>query len=396
MLPAYQVNPMLVDFSPVSNALAGYQKQMNTNDQLDMQQKRLDMETERFQDQKRDSVRQRLGNVALLTLQEADPTRRAQKWQQVIQTHPEAATLDAKYHDPSVGPMAVLGDAKMAQEYLNSQLQKAAEGRAAAAEGRAAAMHAPNLQTAQVQAEAAKRDFNTPKVGSADLAPDHARVFYDPRTGLETGRLEGPKKGIDKDVASIEHQLRGEVAGLAKDYRVVRDSSANVEALSKNPSAASDIALIFQYMKILDPASVVREGEFATAQNAAGVPDRIMNIYNRIISGQRLNESQRADFVSQARTLAGTKLDQYRRDIDQYRAVAERSKVNPANVILDRELLSPPGVIAQGNAGQGFPGGRLPAAQQAYDEARKAISAGANRGAVIQRLRENGIDPSGL
>jgi hypothetical protein len=208
---------------------------------------------------------------------------------------------------------------------------------------------------AQVQYDAAKREFDTPKVGTADLGSDHARVFYNPRTGVEIGRLDGPRKGVDKEVASIEHQLRGEVGGVAKDYRVVRDSAANVEALSKTPSAASDIALIFQYMKILDPQSVVREGEFATAQNAAGVPDRIMNIYNRIISGQRLNEAQRVDFVNQARTLATTKLDQYRRDIDQYRGVAERSKVNPRNVILDQELLSPQGQTAAGNSGQGLP-----------------------------------------
>jgi len=34
-------------------------------------------------------------------------------------------------------------------------------------------------------------------------------------------------------------------------------------------------------MKILDPGSVVREGEFATAQNSAGIPERIRAKYNR-------------------------------------------------------------------------------------------------------------------
>jgi hypothetical protein len=53
-------------------------------------------------------------------------------------------------------------------------------------------------------------------------------------------------------------------------------------------------------MKMLDPGSVVREGEFATAQNAAGVPDRVMNLYNRILSGERLNKDQREAFKGQA------------------------------------------------------------------------------------------------
>ena len=53
-------------------------------------------------------------------------------------------------------------------------------------------------------------------------------------------------------------------------------------------------------MKMLDPASVVREGEFANAQNATGVPERIQNVYNRIIGGERLSADQRRSFKAQA------------------------------------------------------------------------------------------------
>jgi len=56
-------------------------------------------------------------------------------------------------------------------------------------------------------------------------------------------------------------------------------------------------------MKILDPASVVRETEFANAQNAAGVPDQIRNMYNRALRGERLGEAQRDDFVNSAKKL---------------------------------------------------------------------------------------------
>jgi hypothetical protein len=56
-------------------------------------------------------------------------------------------------------------------------------------------------------------------------------------------------------------------------------------------------------MKMLDPGSVVREGEFATAQNATGVPERIQNIYNKVVSGERLNASQRNSFKGQAKKL---------------------------------------------------------------------------------------------
>jgi hypothetical protein len=36
-------------------------------------------------------------------------------------------------------------------------------------------------------------------------------------------------------------------------------------------------------MKMLDPTSVVREGEFATAQNAASIPIKIVNMYNKAL-----------------------------------------------------------------------------------------------------------------
>jgi hypothetical protein len=56
-------------------------------------------------------------------------------------------------------------------------------------------------------------------------------------------------------------------------------------------------------MKMLDPGSTVREGEFATAQNATGAPERIRNMYNNLITGQRLNPGQRKMFVGQAERL---------------------------------------------------------------------------------------------
>ena len=80
-------------------------------------------------------------------------------------------------------------------------------------------------------------------------------------------------------------KIRGEVEKATKTFRDVEDSFSRVQASQDGEiTAASDIALIFNFMKMLDPGSVVREGEFATAQNAAGVPERVVNQYNRLRS----------------------------------------------------------------------------------------------------------------
>jgi hypothetical protein len=65
-------------------------------------------------------------------------------------------------------------------------------------------------------------------------------------------------------------------------------------------NGVGDISLIYQYMKMLDPDTGVREGEYANASQTGGIPDRIVNTYNKMVSGERLSDKQRADFVNEA------------------------------------------------------------------------------------------------
>jgi hypothetical protein len=105
----------------------------------------------------------------------------------------------------------------------------------------------------------------------------------------------------------VEGRFRKEYNDQTQPYQTVKSAYGRV--LSSDDSAVGDLSLIFGYMKMLDPGSVVREGEFATAQNAAGVPERIMNIYNKLITGERLNASQRNSFKGQAKNLYSSALE---------------------------------------------------------------------------------------
>jgi hypothetical protein len=80
----------------------------------------------------------------------------------------------------------------------------------------------------------------------------------------------------------------------------MKDAYSRIKEVSTGGSM-SDISLIYQYMKMNDPGSTVREGEFATAQNAASVPDRIRNMYNKIAKGERLNSDQRLEIVNNSK-----------------------------------------------------------------------------------------------
>jgi len=79
----------------------------------------------------------------------------------------------------------------------------------------------------------------------------------------------------------------------------------------------------------------VREGEFLTAQNAAGVPDQVRNLYNRVLSGERLNPTQRALFRGQAEALYGKIKGEHDAVTRTYRGIAKQYGFDPDRILLD-------------------------------------------------------------
>lgn len=133
------------------------------------------------------------------------------------------------------------------------------------------------------------------------------------KSGAEAARAEAEAKQMSAGIIPVdkrpelETKFRREYNDQTKPYQEVKSAYGRV--LSSEDTAVGDLSLIFGYMKMLDPGSVVREGEFATAQNAAGVPERITNIYNKVATGQRLSPSQRESFKGQAKGLYNSALE---------------------------------------------------------------------------------------
>ena len=126
-------------------------------------------------------------------------------------------------------------------------------------------------------------------------------------------QTEGQPAPVDFD---SENKLRKEFTGLpaVKAFSEQSQAFGRIVASAKDPSPAGDLALIFNYMKVLDPGSVVRESEFATAEQAAAwmqrmsedgytVPRPIAAAVRKAQTGQRLSPEQRSDFVGRASEL---------------------------------------------------------------------------------------------
>lgn len=152
------------------------------------------------------------------------------------------------------------------------------------------------------------------------------------RTATDKAAADQAKAGND-----ISEGMRKEFLGnqVVKTMQEVSASWDKIQKAAANPTAAGDLSLIFGYMKMLDPGSTVREGEFANAQNATGIPDQVMNMYNRALTGKRLGPEQRADFTTQAEGLYSAHLARFKPFADQFSALAQRKGVAPEDVVLD-------------------------------------------------------------
>lgn len=133
-------------------------------------------------------------------------------------------------------------------------------------------------------------------------------------------------------------KLRDEHTKLSKTFIDVRDAYGRIIESGTSPSAAGDLSLIFNYMKMLDPDSVVRESEFATAANSAGVPARIRAQYNRLLSGERLASSTRLDFISRSKKLYDRQLKTQRQLDGRYGKLATKFGV-PSDVVVQNFAL---------------------------------------------------------
>ncbi len=77
-----------------------------------------------------------------------------------------------------------------------------------------------------------------------------------------------------------------------------------------------DTAGIFQFMKSLDPQSVVRETEFESAAKSAGVASYIWNTYDRVMKGKKLTPEQAIAFKRLAKAYVDNRATNYNRLYD--------------------------------------------------------------------------------
>jgi hypothetical protein len=154
-----------------------------------------------------------------------------------------------------------------------------------------------------------------------NLVTSNGKVIYSaPLTGEEKANPQ-------------EAGLRTSFLGQIQPHVQISQAYRKIEAAPE--TAAGDMSRIFGYMKILDPGSTVREGEYASAENARGVPSTVMATYNKVLNGQRLTPQQRQEFTQSAGDLVNSQKQQFETQKKYYSDVATHYKIAPQNIIYD-------------------------------------------------------------
>lgn len=124
----------------------------------------------------------------------------------------------------------------------------------------------------------------------------------------ESGKIDPSLvKGINSDITSF-----------GKNYNAVRTSTNSLEKLSSVKNGATQLAIIFNYMKSLDPQSVVREGEQVQVMRSDGIFGQMKGYVDQLSSGTGLSDEAITNIVGAAKINSNAIGEEYNRVVDEY------------------------------------------------------------------------------
>lgn len=214
------------------------------------------------------------------------------------------------------------------------QKQKMAELSKAGSEAQKAgieAKYADKFATIELEQKAAdlgltKAQTNNAIVQGKKLGTETAKAVMELEAFEKSGGLD-PNKRFDQ-----EKKIREEYADRNKQYSALGVVYNNLNASAEAKNGPGDVALITQFMKMLDEGSVVRETEFATARDTAGLYQQLKNNLTKVQSGQFLSDGQRKQFTDLAKQYFDAAKQKSDKDKQALSAVVKNYKLNPDNV----------------------------------------------------------------
>jgi len=106
-------------------------------------------------------------------------------------------------------------------------------------------------------------------------------------------------------------------------------------ATAGTDSKASDLNLVYGLGKIMDPGSVVREGEMVMVKRTASLPDWLVGSINALNGGAALTPDTRKAILAEAHNRVTAYKGEFDRDSAQYRGIVNDYGIKPSHVLPD-------------------------------------------------------------
>lgn len=162
---------------------------------------------------------------------------------------------------------------------------------------------------------------------------DGEKMIYVPRSQAIGMQSKGPPTLKPEDTFKQANTLRDEYNTLTKDFRTVQDAYNKIKSTSD--TGAGDMSLLYSYVKLLDPGSVVRESEFATAAASGSFGEQVQGAVQRLMTGERLPDTLRSAFKAESDSIYKAQKLGYDRIRENYKSIAEKNQVDPNDVLID-------------------------------------------------------------
>jgi len=184
------------------------------------------------------------------------------------------------------------------------------------------------------------------ELGRGNLEVSRGRLGIEQqKLGLEGQHLALAKEELARKLAGgdispteyfkEEKELRNEYEKSTEGYETIKSAFNNIKELSKQQTGASDMGMVYAYIKLLDPTSTVGPGEKATAERAGGLNENIRGKVNVLLGQGSLSEKQRKDLIRSSKTLYDTKSKAVKSKASETKKLADRYGLNPGNIILN-------------------------------------------------------------
>lgn len=131
-------------------------------------------------------------------------------------------------------------------------------------------------------------------------------------------------------------KLRNEVQGLPSYKNLAQAAPVYKSMLdaANRDNRAADVNLIYGMAKIMDPGSVVRESEMTVAQAVATLPEQLKAaVFSQLEGKGRLSPDVRDAIMQEAHSRVNSYRSLFDEDTGMYRGIAERNRMNTADVL---------------------------------------------------------------